>query len=276
MIAFTTTSAASTSLKAMLTSTVTTSNLQATAWYHDVLRQVKPDDAPFQTVPQYAALSTGSTEVSILDAPNSGTNRFVDSVAIYNADTVSAEVTVFMDDGTNRVQRVVTLGVKYTLNYEGGEGGHGWYVTDANGANVEASTEVSGSWTPTLTFATPGDLNVVYSTRAGYYKKVGGIVTYSWNIVTSTFTHGTASGNAQITGFPFTSANVTSIGNRGSMQWAGITKANYTHIMPNIAPNTVFALLNASGSGQAAASVTSADMPTGGTVQLSGTLICHV
>lgn len=54
-----------------------------------------------------------------------------------------------------------------------------------------------------LTFATPGDLSVVYSTRNVSYVRVGRQVTIRGNLVTSTFTHTTASGNAQITGLPY-------------------------------------------------------------------------
>lgn len=61
-----------------------------------------------------------------------------------------------------------------------------------------------GTWTPTLTFATPGNLTVVYSSRIGTYTKVGRTVDYKCNIVTTTFTHTTASGLAIVTGIPFT------------------------------------------------------------------------
>ena len=124
MIAFTTTSAASTSLRALLGASVTTTNLQATVFYHDVLRQVRPDDSPYQTVPQYASLA-GTAEVSICDAPNTDVNRFIDGVVIYNADTVAATVTVFLDDGTNRLMIKKLLAVGQSLIYEPGSG---WQV----------------------------------------------------------------------------------------------------------------------------------------------------
>jgi hypothetical protein len=124
-----------------------------------------------------------------------------------------------------------------------------------------------GDWTPVLTFSTPGNVSVTYSVQTGKYDKVGRRVTASFNIGTSAFTHTTASGTAQITGFPFTSASIDGV---GPLLWRGITKANYTDIHTYIASGGTVALLNASGSGQANAVVTTADMPTGGTVTLYG------
>lgn len=60
-----------------------------------------------------------------------------------------------------------------------------------------------GTWTPTLTFATPGDLSVAYTTRAGNYTKIGDLVYLQCTIVTSSFTYTTSSGNINITGVPF-------------------------------------------------------------------------
>ena len=65
-----------------------------------------------------------------------------------------------------------------------------------------------GSWTPTITFLTPGDLNVVYSTRLGTYTKVGGRVMLEQSVVCTTFTYTTASGQLQILGHPFNISGV--------------------------------------------------------------------
>lgn len=69
-------------------------------------------------------------------------------------------------------------------------------------ANVLDDYE-EGTWTPTLTCVTPGNLTVAYTTRNGFYTKVGRVVSLTFEIETSTFTHTTASGNLQITGVPF-------------------------------------------------------------------------
>lgn len=73
-----------------------------------------------------------------------------------------------------------------------------------------------GTWTPTLTFTTPGNLSVVYSVRVGTYTKIGNMVTLTWGIATTTWTHTTASGNVTLTGAPFTAATV------GNGQWTGV------------------------------------------------------
>lgn len=60
-----------------------------------------------------------------------------------------------------------------------------------------------GTFTPTLTFATAGNVSVVYSARTGTYIKTGRIVQLDVVITTSTFTHTTSSGATNITGIPF-------------------------------------------------------------------------
>jgi hypothetical protein len=51
------------------------------------------------------------------------------------------------------------------------------------------------SWTPVLTFATPGNLSTTYSTQNGKVRRTrDGMVHLSMDVVTSAFTHTTASG----------------------------------------------------------------------------------
>lgn len=69
-----------------------------------------------------------------------------------------------------------------------------------------------GTWTPTLTFATPGNLSVAYTTQSGQYTKIGRRVSVEAVIITSTFTHTTASGQLQITGLPFTVGSQSAAG----------------------------------------------------------------
>lgn len=68
-----------------------------------------------------------------------------------------------------------------------------------------------GTWTPTLTFATPGNLAVVYTTRLGTYTKVGRLVTLAFAAVTSGFSWTTSSGQFQITGAPFSAVSTMSL-----------------------------------------------------------------
>jgi hypothetical protein len=134
---------------------------------------------------------------------------------------------------------------------------------------------LTGSWTPVLTFATPGNLSVSYSSQVGAYTKVGRTYYLYFNIATSAYTQTTASGALTITGLPATS----SAGfpqSPGSLIWGGITKASFTQVSPsiNFSSNTMTFL--ASGSGQAASNVNAADMPTGGTIILRGQITYFV
>jgi hypothetical protein len=127
-----------------------------------------------------------------------------------------------------------------------------------------------GTWTPAFSFATPGNLTVVYSIRIGEYTKIGRHVELSFNMSTSTFTHTTASGNATITGFPFTVGGT--LAPVGALFWGGITKAGYTNITMSVPAASTQSLLGASGSGQVPANIAVGDVPSGGTVFINGAL----
>ena len=130
------------------------------------------------------------------------------------------------------------------------------------------------AWTPTLTFATPGDLAVTYALRFGSYMKIGKFVNAQFRVETSAFTWTTAANGLTLTGLPFTVQEVTSgsgASYRGnSLEWEGITKANYTHIDAVAVQATTTITFAASGSGQVIAAINAADMPSGGTIRLRG------
>lgn len=134
---------------------------------------------------------------------------------------------------------------------------------------VNAAEYVTGTWTPVLTFDTPGDLSIVYSLQAGQFTRIGTMFVAHFAIVTSTFTHTTASGNLRITGLPIASAGVSV---RGPLTWQGITKAGYTDIAPILVPPAQTIFVQASGSGVSLSLVQATDMPSGGTVILIGGL----
>lgn len=148
-------------------------------------------------------------------------------------------------------------------------------LTDESGTagTVPLQSSIT-AWTPVLTFATPGNLSVAYAANGqlGSYIRTGNQVTCSFFIQTSTFTFTTASGNLQITGQPFTPNNSTNRYGIGSMAFSGITKTNYTNFTPFASPGSTIITVIASGSGQAVDNVTAANMPTGGTVILNGSV----
>lgn len=135
---------------------------------------------------------------------------------------------------------------------------------------VVPSVSESGSWTPILTFETPGDLSVTYSGQKGVYFKIGSLVIAWFEIITSTFTHSTASGNLQISGFPFINDGATT---NADTRWGGVTKANYTDISAVMAVGATLVTFQAYGSGQTPSNVVVADVPSGGIPGFRATLI---
>jgi len=129
----------------------------------------------------------------------------------------------------------------------------------------------TGTWTPVLTFVTPGDLAVTYTTQWGEWVLDAGIVRLKFQIQTNTFTWTTSSGNARITGIPFTAKTVSSATWAGFLSnFQGITKANFTQFCLNIASGGTVITLQASGSAQIAGGVAAADLPSGSTKLLTG------
>lgn len=126
-------------------------------------------------------------------------------------------------------------------------------------------------WTPTISFVTPGDLSVVYSSRYGFYRVIDNVVDLWFNIITSTFTHTTASGTLTVSGAPYSATSETGNHNHGPLTWQGITKAGYTQINARIASTAVVSF-PASGSGVSYSDVSAADTTTGVNLVLQGYL----
>ena len=127
-------------------------------------------------------------EIRLMPNNTGGDTVLVGSGGVYPLTTSAKD----LGDSTHTWQHVYAEGIQFPATQ----------VASGNANNLDDYEE--GTWTPTLTFATPGDLTVVYSSRIGTYTKVGRTVDYKCNIVTTTFTHTTASGLAIVTGIPFT------------------------------------------------------------------------
>jgi hypothetical protein len=119
-----------------------------------------------------------------------------------------------------------------------------------------------GTWTPVLTCATPGTLSVAYSVQSGRYTKIGRFVHVSCYITTSTWTLGTASGNLQVTGLPFTSTNENPHG-QGACREVGYTKANYTQLTADVTNNATLVTFLATGSAQVSSSLAVTECTSG-------------
>lgn len=75
-----------------------------------------------------------------------------------------------------------------------------------------------GLWTPTLDFATTGDLSVAYSTQTGRYTRIGRWAFCTYRVQASTFTYTTAAGVLKVGGLPFTTAALSN-GNLIAQGW---------------------------------------------------------
>jgi hypothetical protein len=180
----------------------------------------------------------------------------------YNAGLLEA---ARIDSGGNYIPKNAAKGINFTAN------------TPAAGMTSQLlNWYEEGTWTPVLTFATPGDLAVTYSQQVGVYTRIGNKVFINFSIITSAFAFTTSSGALILTGLPFVSKNLTGDIAIGSMYFSGITQAGYTQFVPRIAANTSTITFIASASALAAASVTATNTPTAGTINLRGSIAYDV
>lgn len=118
---------------------------------------------------------------------------------------------------------------------------------------VTAEGYAFGTFTPTITFATPGDLSVAYTTQVASYQRIGRLVVGKLRVAfTPTYT--TAAGNFSIGGLPFTVEN--DVSNPGyspavitatSPTWP----AGTTQLLGAALANTTTMLLQSAGSATA-------------------------
>jgi len=129
----------------------------------------------------------------------------------------------------------------------------------------------SGTWTPAISFATPGDLSVAYTNQVGTWVKTGRLVLATFAITTSSFTHTTASGNLAITGLPFAAHSLAEAFYGAALVWTGITTTR-SDLCARLDPGATAAGVIASGSALSLQAITAAQMPSGGSVILRAAL----
>lgn len=151
-------------------------------------------------------------------------------------------------------------------------------VTPVLGAATVISINFGGStlstyaentaWTPVVTFGTPGDLSVSYSTQTGKYTRIGNIVIITFTLTfTPTFT--TASGNLNITGLPFASG-ASCI---GSIQYQTSTfPAGTTSLDLRVSSGASLFLIGVNGSGVASNFMSATQVTSGVAVSTIGTI----
>jgi len=136
------------SLEVKLAGAVSANELPVTAHYTDITTTLyTPGSNDTQT--------NGSTAATIVAAPAASTQRHVESISVYNADTAAATVTIQLNNNsTLRIITKVTLQAGEQLFYEDGMG---WQIIDANGAVIRGTnvsdTAYASSWDGVTTIA---------------------------------------------------------------------------------------------------------------------------
>lgn len=139
-------------------------------------------------------------------------------------------------------------------------------ITGVAGSNTAPSYS-EGTFTPTVTFATPSGQTIVYSAQLGFYQRVGNVVFYSGQVATSTFTH-SSTGNIIIGGLPFT-VNAAAV-DRGQVQisTSHTWPASVTQMSSVPIGGTSTIELRGIGSGTAVASIGAATFTTGNNINI--------
>jgi hypothetical protein len=168
--------------------------------------------------------------------------------------------------GDNIVQATAAKGINFTAN-----------TPSAGMTSQLQNWYEEGTWTPVLTFQTPGDLSVAYSSQIGTYTRIGNRVILQGFVALSSFTHTTASGFLRINGVPFNASSTAGRQNFGSLLFSGITKVGYTQFVTSIEPGANSSVLvYCSGSAVLETFITAANMPSGGTVNIKFTMTYQV
>jgi hypothetical protein len=142
-------------------------------------------------------------------------------------------------------------------------GASGWMVTVNHAAsNLKVRQYETGLWTPTLAPSSFGDLDIVYSVRAGHYVIIDHLIFLAFRITTTTFTHTTASGSLFITGIPLFPSAVDSSGTIAPM-YMNVTKAGKTSFNALLLANQNIQLVAGDNAGASISPIAIADCPSG-------------
>jgi hypothetical protein len=130
------------------------------------------------------------------------------------------------------------------------------------GGTTPLSTyESAGTFTPTITFATPGNLSVAYTVQNGTYTRIGNKVFYTVHVA-GTVTYTTASGNIRFAGLPFTVASAESVGTLVMSGWTE-TATNFQVSAAEAVNATTYLQPVTVGSGTSLSGLTQAQVTTG-------------
>lgn len=135
-------------------------------------------------------------------------------------------------------------------------------ATGINFGGSTLSTYSTNTFVPVFTFATPGNLSVVYSTQVGEYTQIGNVVHYRVSLAfTPTFT--TSSGAINITGLSVPAGTTPSTaGSIVTNMSSGFTWPSGTTFVAPIISSTTLAL-QASGSATNSTALTTSSIVSG-------------
>lgn len=113
-------------------------------------------------------------------------------------------------------------------------------------SKLDLMVYATGSWTPVITCATPGNLATTFNYQNGTYTRIGDMVTVFFRIAASAFTWTTASGDIRITGLPFAAAGDPLMSYSGSLDYfAGFQAASYTQAAVTVTSGNSFLNISA-------------------------------
>lgn len=124
-----------------------------------------------------------------------------------------------------------------------------------------ATTYVAGTWTPTVTFSTPGTLSVSYASQVGRYVRIGPMVFLEF-FLQFTPTLGTASGTFRIGGLPLSAGTTNGTGGTVSLNAAFTWTASRTAVLLNFSTTSTLAVSQI-GSAVNAVNMTTANITDG-------------
>jgi len=148
-------------------------------------------------------------------------------------------------------------------------------LMQANGSGtalIAGDPCVVGTWTPTITCNSPGDLSITYANREGNVVRIGKLVFVNLRVKTSSFTWTTAAGLLLVGALPYPAIGGLLDGRAkfvGPVIAQGVTNATY--LMGALVTSSSFFLgINV---GINDVQVVIADCPSAGTVDISGSII---
>ncbi|MGB0717978.1 MAG: hypothetical protein ACPGO7_01470 [Alphaproteobacteria bacterium] len=161
----------------------------------------------------------------------------------------------------------ITSGGGNIINWPLNSGAAKDRVSIGSGTTVYFNGKQLGTFSPEVTFSTPGDLSLgAYSAQIGEYEYDAVTKWIRGHIAIEVVpTHTTASGDLRITGLPYQMVSTSNFYSDTAVTYNGVTKASYTNFNFSMVPGQQYALLTASGSGVGAANTQASDVPSGGT-----------